>query len=228
LLLATAGDNPNISALAPFVPSETQERMRDIGRALLEYKFGHTRYRRTKVLSWISAILLEPSADANGVFAVRSTASHINALFQSLQDSDRPDHALRSTPALLKLLEALHRGIQAHSETSWPEKFKDNDKGEKWQELQLVASLTGTILIGMLDADAVATLEGQATAIAKFLRENPRPLKTQNKDQWIYIGRIALGLLEICGVDLATLGTTLTGVFGFNCLVTLGAARDRQ
>ena len=226
LLLAAAGDNADFDVLAKFVPPEGRERMSVIADSLARYKFGTTRYKRTKILSWLCAVLLQPSQDKNGAFAVRSTTSHINALFTSIRGES--GHVMRLEPALLKLIEVIGRGIQAHSEVAWPEKFKDDDQGERWQELQLVASLTGVTLLGMIDEDPSTTLERRALEIAQFMETNLRLEKTQNKEQWEYIGRIALGILDLCEVDQAALEIKIVGEFKFSCLSTLRGARDRQ
>lgn len=223
LLLAAAGDNDNYTALVPYLPKDMTDEMRGLASALKDYKFGTSRYKRTKILSWLCASLLQPAVDANGAFIVRSTASRIDELFRSVQDSPG-GHPLRDQKTLLSLLTLITRSIRAHSGASWAPKFRDNDTGEKWQELQLVASLLGTSLLCAAREDAEDVLDAKADACFAFTQANHRPEKTQNITQWRYISRIALGLLEIFEIDKGALDAKLKTQFGHSCLPTLQAA----
>jgi hypothetical protein len=224
LLLVASGDNPRPRDLVAFLPDELDPALTDIADALANYRFGSLRYKRTKVLSWVASILLQPALDG-GELQVRSTARHINTLLEQIRDDS--EHPLQSHKRLAELVRRLHETIEAHSEHDnvWDGTFKDTGSGTKWQELQLVASLVGTFLLAACSDDldsAISTSRGQ---LLSFTRSNPRPRKTQNKTQWAYIGHISLGILEAGGKSADDADAALDAQFSVSCVPTLLAAR---
>ena len=224
IVLVASGDNPRSRELTPFLPQDLDPLLSDIADALNNYKFGALRYKRTKVLSWVVSVLLQPATD-DGELQVRSTARHINALFESVRDY--PEHPMRDHDRLAALVRALHAAIEVHSEhdDAWNNTFKDKGIGSKWQELQLVASLVGTLLVWSCSENLDETFSSARERLLSFTESNPRPRKTQNKTQWAYIGHVGLGILEACGFSADDADTALSRLFQFSCIPTLLAAK---
>jgi hypothetical protein len=70
----------------------------------------------------------------------------------------------------------------------------------------------------------VEMLENNRKQIREFTAAHPRPEKTQNKTQWAFIGKVAVGLLELLKVDQQRLHERLVEAYGASCLDTLRAA----
>ena len=224
LLLVASGDSDQVDILAPYLRDEGRQRAVQLGEMLTAYRFGVSRYKRTKVLSWLTAWIMQPMLKEDGKLQVRSTAKHIDELLLAVER--RADHPLRSQERLRMLLDDLHTCIEVHQAcASWDGKFKDDGTGKKWQELQLMGSLVGVFLMSILREDLPDFLEAHHQAIMEFTSANPRPNKTQNSTQWGYIGTIALGLIEVVGLDHSALEQALYDRFRVNCLPTLRAAR---
>jgi hypothetical protein len=223
LLFACAGDNQQYAEVVPFVSGDRYPVLQRIARDLTNYKFGELRYRRTKVLSWLVSILLCPSIGNDGSLVVRSTAGHVNTLLEGIRNEHT--HALRDHERLRSLVDDLHRCIDAHSSfDSWAPRFKDNASGTKWQELQLVASLAGVFLISMAHADPGEVLEEHRDAIHAFSAQNLRPRKSQNRQQFGFIGGVALGLVDETQVSWEAIERELLARYGISSLPTLREA----
>ena len=228
LVLVASGDNPAAEHLAPYFPEQERGLLTNIARCLTDCRFGTARYRRTKLLSWLFALLFEP-AETQGKLSIRSTAKQIDRLFTAIRsegDNGAGRHHLADQSALIDLVRTTERCLDEHlSSDCWHGKFKDDENGQKWQELQLVASLVSVFLIVASEGSALPLLEGKRDELLAFTKSHPRPTKTQNKTQWAFIGEVALGILEIANIDQARLAMTLTDRYGANCLPTLRAAR---
>ena len=226
LLLVCAGDNPDVEKLAGFVTQEQRTKISDVSEYLNEYRFGTSRYKRTKMLSWLTALLMSPSAD-DGELIVRSTAKQINSLLDSIRDAPAElPHPLKDRQRLRNLVDDLHLCLDVHSGCDgWVKKFRDNKDGVKWQELQLVASLVAAFLLCVVHDDPGDLLDERRSELLEFTTNHPRPKKTQNRTQWAFIGEVSLGILELLQVSLADVEKNLVHRYGVNCLPTLQAAR---
>ena len=225
LVLVASGDNPSAKDLAPYIPADSYGALRRIAKCLSDYRFGSARYKRTKVLSWLLALLFQPSV-ASGALAIRSTAKQIDSLLSTIRDTPGNPHPLADHVKLVDLVRDTDRCLEAHSSADcWDARFKDDDKGQKWQELQLVASLLAVFLLGRLEEAPGAVLASHRDALLEFTRSHPRPENTQNKTQWAFIGEVALGVLNVLGVDEQRLEASLVSQYGTSCLPTLRAAR---
>lgn len=190
-----------------------------LGQTLKGYGFGESRYKRTKVLSWIIAVLLH---DTNGK-PLTSTARHIDQLLDQIQTT--PNHALRSKSTLASLFTWLAEVAESHAghDELWAESFMDGDKGTKWQELQLVGSLVG---LAFATAASPEDIEERIEANADSIREASatqwkRIEKTQTKTQWDYIARIATGVVEILGIDPDAASAAVSDAYGSSGLESL-------
>jgi hypothetical protein len=227
LLLAASGDNSNFENLAPYFPSDKRQLFVNISRCLDDYRFGSARYKRTKLLSWLVALLFQP-AIKNGELTVLSTAKQIDALFKNMQEAANAGdtHRLADKDVLIQLIQDMDRCLEAHSSSDcWDSVFKDEDKGQKWQELQLVASLIAVFLIGVLEESPGDLLEQYRNELLEFTQGHRRPNNTQNKTQWGYVGEVALGIIDIVGINHELLEPALIKRFGISCVPTLSAAK---
>lgn len=223
LVLAASGDNSALGDLAPYIPSTDHTLLRELSKCLDDYRFGNARYKRTKVLSWLFALLFQPS-ESGGVLTIRSTAKQIDALLGSVREN--PGHRMSDQLVLRQLVRDAHRCMEAHSSADcWAPRFKDDETGSKWQELQLVASLVGVFLIGVLESSPSEVLDRSRLALLDFTKDHRRPEKTQNKTQWAFIGEVALGILKVVGMNEERLDATLMSRYGVSCLPTLRAAK---
>jgi hypothetical protein len=223
LLLLASGDNPNVELLASYIPEEERPKLQDIGAAMSEYRFGTARYRRTKLLSWLTSLVVHPSLQDSGDLNVRSTAKQIHEALLAVESDNA--HPLRTHENLIMLASDLHACVEAHSSSgAWAPQFKDDKDGNKWQELQLVASLVGVFVANAAVADVSDLLEEKHAEVFQYTSAHLRPEKTQNKTQWGFIGKVALGLLDVLEVDVNAAERALVGRYGASCIPTLTAA----
>lgn len=226
-LIVASGDIDDVESVAPFL-SPVWESMSAVPELLEDYGFGTSRYRRTKVLSWLATLLLfDPMRD--GRPKLRSTALQINALLDRVEGNQKDP--LRSGAVLRDAFTLLATAIEAHSaiDDAWAPVFKDTDSGTKWQELQLIASLLGVAIATSILGDEVADrLESKATALAALTATKGwrRPEKTQTATQWEFIARIALWILAELDVDLEEASASLVEQFGATCIPALQAISD--
>lgn len=221
-LSVAAGDNTDLVGSADFLrPIEGE--VQAIAVNLEEYRIGDTRYRRTKVLSWLVSILASDCTTDEGTPRLLSTAGQINALLDRVQQA--PNDPLRSDAMIRQLLVVVSTAMQVHAEAdAWSPKFRDNSNGVRWQELQLVASLLGvavaTATRGPDIRDLLISRESELMEASRS-SEWKRPQKTQTKRQWEYVAMIALAILEILDIDQADASLALNEAFGTSCIQTL-------
>ncbi|MDO5670114.1 MAG: DUF262 domain-containing protein [Corynebacterium sp.] len=182
--------------------------LEELGATLKAYGFGDSRYKRTKVLSWIIAVLLHDTADpvTGERKALPSTARHIDLMLDQVADANKyPTHRLRSRAVLADLFGWIAEVVELHSghHELWAPSFKDGEKGIKWQELQLVGSVLGIAFAAAGAPDDIEDrIEEHADAIrAASATDWVRIEKAQTKSQWDYIARIATGIVDLLGVD---------------------------
>ncbi|WBM80905.1 DUF262 domain-containing protein [Cryobacterium breve] len=194
-ILVAAGDASSRSNIADIAPSLVNvPGIHELGKTLKDYGFGDARYRRTKVLGWVTSLLLSDTGGKD----LASTARHIDLLLGRVQD-DR-SHPLRNPAKIADLFGLIARAVELHAahDELWSDKFKDGKKGAKWQELQLVGSLVGiTIAVVGAPDDIEQRIDASAEAIrAASATKWSRIEKTQTRTQWDYIARIAQGIAE--------------------------------
>lgn len=217
-LVVTAGDSGNVETDAPFLASLWVD-LRSAQDVLDRYGFGQAGYKRTKLLSWVSSVLLLE----DGSPVRRSTANHINALLKRVDD-DRKD-PLRDEGNVLEAMALLDKGLDAHAGIPpevWSKHFVNSQGKGKWQELQLVASLIGLSAAFLAHGDSLAdVVESKWTDLANASASWKRPAKTQSKEQWVFIAQVVSELLELLDVDHAKVDDQLRAKFGASGLTTL-------
>lgn len=212
-MLYAAGDADRRIQAADIAPALASiPNLNQLGETLRGYGFGDSRYKRTKVLSWIIAVLLHDTAGK----PLTSTARHIDQLLDQVDKT--ANHPLRSDDTLADLFTWIARAAELHAghDELWAESFMDDGKGVKWQELQLVGSLVG---IAFASAAAPDDIEDRIEANADAVRHASatqwkRIEKAQTKTQWDYIRRIATGVVQLLGIDPAVASQEVRDRFG--------------
>lgn len=213
--LAAAGDadpNTNVAEISKSLAGI--DNLGRLGDALTAYGFGGTRYKRTKVLAWVISVLLHDTKGKD----LASTSRNIDDLLKAIQKNKA--HPLADSSTLTKLFSQLLHAVEVHSshDELWSDKFKDGDKGAKWQELQLVGSLVGiTMALAASPVDIEDRIEANGDAIRRASEQSvdwERPEKTQTKTQWDYIAKINKNLLELLGIDPAQAADAVRQQFG--------------
>lgn len=219
-ILFAAGDadpRVGVSQIAPFLADVPG--LDELGGTLQGYGFGNSRYKRTKVLFWIIAVLLRDTSGKQ----LTTTAKHIDQLLDEINEN--PKHPLIDRNTLAKLFAWIAAAAELHSghRELWADSFKDGVAGAKWQELQLVGSLVGIALALIASPDDVEErLEAHADAIYEASeRKWKRPEQTQTKTQWDYIARIVIGILEIMEIDPAQASQAVRDEYGSSGLESL-------
>ena len=155
-----------------------------------------------------------------------STATQINEMLIRVQAAKDAD-PLRSPKVICDLFTLVAEGMEAHAGADvWSPKFKNGATGERWQS-QLVASLLGVTLASLTLGEATAdALEGKYADIRALTAADwLRPRKTQTQNQWVYIAKVALAIVDLLGVDSAAIDAQLSERFGQSCIAGLQAIR---
>lgn len=223
-ILVAAGDvsaRIDVDKVAPSLAGVAG--IAQLGQTLAEYGFGAARYRRTKVLGWIVAVLLN---DSHGK-SLPSTSRHTDSLLSQIQDDE--SHLLRESDRISALFNLLVRAAELHAahDELWPDGFRGDGKGSKWQDLQLVGSLVG---VAIATAGSPSDIEDRIEASAESVRsaaldEWKREFNAQTRAQWDYIARIADGVVKKLGVDISGASDSIRLQFGSSGVESLLASR---
>lgn len=229
LLLVLSGDRPDPDELAAYLPPEVKNGIGEIGETLKDRGFGTMRFRRTKVLSWVCAMMLhQPNQARDGSFVTPSTASHIDSLLRTISER-QGEHPLFQNTTLVSLARDVKAAVTLHAnvEDAWSPRFRSK-KGlaSRWEELPLVASLLATLVLVAIGQ--AARLEDRVAEVRSFTEASPGPVKTQNKTQWEYIAKVSLGILRILGVNETEAANALKKRYGYSCLAVLQALADTK
>lgn len=207
-LLVAGGDadieNANVPALRRIEPQ-----MRALARNVTEYRFSPTRYRRTKIMSWVVATLLHETAEGG---SLPSTAKHIDTFLDRITDA--PADPMRGAGTLEDLFKWIAASVEWHAgagDETWSPSFQSSLSRGGWQELQLVGSITGVAIVfaahpdtaeDMLEGASEDLYEGSQTSRAGWDKSAwARPPKTQTREQWQCIANIASAVVEVTGAD---------------------------
>lgn len=218
-----AGDNDNMSAAAPVL-EDVRDEVNMIQQNLHDFGVAEQRYRRSKVLSWLMALLFAPPVKADSKPSLVSTARQINEFLDHVQGASNAP--LRTSTVIQDAVRIVARAMESHASSDcWDDKFR-NAKGTRWQDLQLMASLLGVAMAGVvLEDDLDARLSKHREELRRRSREEwERPRKTQTLDQWQFIASTSLAILGQLGVDVDDVGEALTRRFDSSCVLTLQAA----
>lgn len=211
--LIAAGDaDPSISGANVAQSLDGIPNLDRLGQTLSGYGFGDSRYKRTKVLSWVISVLVHDT----GSKPLTSTARNIDQLLESIQRQDA--HPLAQSATLKDLFSLLVEAVELHAshDELWSESFMDGGKGVKWQELQLVGSIVG---IAMALAASPNDLEDRIETHSEGIRtasatQWKRPEKTQTRTQWDYIARVSKETVELLDLDPTQSAQAIKDRFG--------------
>lgn len=226
-ILVAAGDASariRVNEVAPSLAGVAG--ITELGKTLADYGFGAARYRRTKVLGWIAAVLVN---DTKGKL-LPSTARHTDVLLSQVQEND--SHPLRASRRIADLFGLVAKAAEIHAahDELWPDKFRGDGKSSKWQDLQLVGSLVGiAIVLAAAPDDIEDRIEEAADEIRlTAVEEWKRPAKAQTRSQWDYIARIAHGVAVKLDVDVLEASGEIRRRFGSSGVESLLASRLRE
>lgn len=216
--LAAAGDFDSalLADIAPCLQPGWDE-IKNLQSTLREYGFGDSRYRRTKVLSWVLATLLLDSGEK-----FSSTAKHIDSLLERVQD-DKTD-PLRLDTRICDLFVWIAQASEVHaaSEEAWAPAFRDGNQGLKWQELQLVGSLVGIAIAALTLGDELeSAVVDAAPSLHEATKSLLRPENVQSKSQWVFISQIAQAIVRVLDVDRTEASKLMHERFGSSGIETL-------
>lgn len=222
-LVVTAGDSGTMEADAPFLEGPWGD-LKSTQKVLDSYGFGQAGYKRTKLLSWVSSVLLLEDGSPER----RSTANHINALLKRVDE--KKNDPLRDEAKVREAMVVLDNGLDAHATIPpdvWAKRFVNSQAKGKWQELQLVASLIGLSAASVLYGDHLPDVVDQKLdALADASSRWERPRKTQSKEQWQFIAKVVADLLDVLGVPVDEVDERLREQFNASGLKALVALCD--
>ena len=221
LMLVLGGDSHRPAELVPFagdldidvVPSTFRNR-----------QVGDSRFHRTKLASWVAAILVHQPNRTDTSIKTPSTSGYINAMLEAVSADSK--HPMRDETNLRTLANAMIGGAAlldelAGEEDAYSPRFVSKKKdGVRWEDLPMVAAWTSctlATLVGRTPGDA----EGIGDAVRKATEQRAPLEKQQSRTQWGYLARTTFELLEAMGSDLEKLDRTLKQKLGFSCLPTL-------
>lgn len=224
-LLATAGDAEDVEAVAPFL-ADVWDDLSSTPATLdnKQYGFGRAGYKRTKLLSWVAAVLFAES----GPIGSRSTAATVNALLRRV-DENKHD-VFRQEDVVRDAMLLLDHGLDAHAAVpdAWAPGFRNSQSANGWQELQLVSTLIAlSAAYAVLGDELVDRLEEVHPEIQHATATLwARPSKTQSAEQWRFTAAVVRELLEILAVDPGDAEDRLRTRFGSSGLGSLLALRN--
>ncbi|NSX16072.1 DUF262 domain-containing protein [Cupriavidus taiwanensis] len=224
LLLVLSGDRPYSEDLAAYLPADVKSGIDEVGEALRDRGFGTLRFKRTKVLSWVCALMLhQPNRSRDDSFVTPSTASHIDSFLRAISDR-QGSHPLFQNTVLVSLARDIKAAVRLHAdaEDAWSPRFRSK-KGHasSWEELPLVASLLVTFILAATGASE--RLLGRIGEVRRLTEASPGPAKSQNKTQWEYISKVSLGVLRTLEIDEAAAAAALEKRYGYSCIEVLQA-----
>ncbi|MHC6231738.1 GmrSD restriction endonuclease domain-containing protein [Arthrobacter sp. MMS24-T111] len=224
-ILVSAGDSDpraDITKIAPSLESNWSN-IQPLQETLRGYGFGASRYRCTKVLSWIVASLLGESRSET----LPSTAKHIDTLLQRIQNN-RQD-PLRNPDVIGDLFHWLAESVEIHAANTelWSSKFRDGGSGAKWQELQLVGSLLGIAIANAADPEGIERrVYEHGSEIYEASKLWKRPTKTQTRTQWEFIAKVSRDIVRLLQVEEASASAAISARFGSSGVDSLWAVID--
>lgn len=226
LLLLLSGDSTDADALAPYLDRNKLD-LSAIPEMLEAMNVADGRFNRTKVTSWVTALLAHRIESRSIPPVCPGSTSLVEGLLRTI--ADRKGHPMRGEKACELLAYDLAKGAELLSDLRKQEAFHpkftgEASGGEKWEDLPAVSAWTACTLgaiSGVTAADDRIT-----AAVLETTKRVIRLTKQQARSQWGYIAKVTFDLLRAMAVDEHTLAPTLEKRFGHNCLAELEARRS--
>lgn len=224
LMLLLAGDSADLNALAPYLDVSEFD-LRTIPDLLTSLVVSEGRFNRTKVTSWVSALLVHPIENRGTTPPCPGSTSLIEKMMLGV--ADNKNHMMRSGQSCAQLAQHLRDGAVLFTalrnmDAFWPQFTHPTSPGEKWEDLPAVAVWTACSIAAM---SGVAATQDTRAAVFEVTRNTERLKKQQARSQWGYIARVTLNLLKAMKVD-ASISTILTRNVGNDCTAALEARLD--
>lgn len=224
MLLLLAGDNDNTEALAPYLQESDLDLTR-VPALLRALSVGDARFNRTKITSWVAAIVVHHLDAKEGSKSWPGSTSLVEGMMRAVADSKT--HPMLSRKACEQLAHALHGGAKLLDELrkmdAFSPKFSQPSRGgEKWEELPAVAAWTACTLGAVAGVQATERIRAAVLAATSRVEKLK---KQQARSQWGYVAAVTLDLLQAMDVDPAGLGPLLEKRFGYDCIPALQSRR---
>lgn len=225
LLLLLSGDSTDADALAPYLDRNKLD-LSAIPEMLRAMNVADGRFNRTKVSSWVTALLVHRIESRSEKPVCPGSTSLVEGLMRTI--ADRKGHPMRDKKACEVLAYDLAKGAVLLSELRNQSAFHHNftgevSGGEKWEDLPAVSAWTACTLAAI---SGITAADDRITAAVRETTARVKRLtKQQASSQWGYIAKVTFDLMEAMAVDAGALAPILEKRFGHNCLTELGARR---
>jgi hypothetical protein len=226
LMLLLSGDSKDAEALAPYLDGGKLD-LTAIPEMLDAMNVADGRFNRTKVTSWVAALIAHRVESRSAQPVCPGSTSLVEGLMRTI--AERKSHALRAEKACELLAYDLTKGAtllsDLRNQSAFHQKFTgEASGGEKWEDLPAVSAWTACTLAAI--AGVSAADDGLAAAVRESTERVQRLTKQQARSQWGYIAKVTLGLLQAMDVRQSTLVPILEKRFGHSCLAELEARRS--
>lgn len=221
MLLVLGGDSSRPDELVPFAKHLD---LALVAGTLHELQVGVSRFHRTKLASWVAAILIhQPNRGDKGI-KTPSTSGFINAMLEAATaDAAHPmrDHGnLKNLATAMTTGAALMRELAGEEYAFSPKFVNKKGDGIRWEDLPTVAVWTACTLAAVVGKTA-EDAEDISDAVREVTENRPPLEKQQSRTQWGYLARTTFELLDAMEIDEDELEKSLKQQFGFTCLPTL-------
>jgi hypothetical protein len=226
LLLLLSGDSTDAAALAPYIDRSKLD-LSAIPEMLKSMNVADGRFNRTKVTSWVAALLAHPLESRSAQPVYPGSTSLVEGLMRTI--ADQKHHPMRGEKACELFAYDVARGAallsDLRNQNAFHHKFTgEASGGEKWEDLPAVSAWTACTLAAIA---GVTVADERITAAVRETTERVlRLTKQQARSQWGYIAKATFDLLRAMDVDESALVPVLEKRFGHNCLAKLQARRS--
>jgi hypothetical protein len=227
-MLFVSGDRPE-PTIAPELVDDNIDP--SFAHEIIEARgFSVARFRRTKILLWTVATLIQKTAQAtDGSYRTPSTASHIDEFLRSIDSGHFAQFKSKATVQTLArdIIAALE--LHQTATDAWHPKFIRKGKSEmasRWEELPVVASLLACIVLVVMGEEELLLTE--IDGIRELTATMVGPTSTQNKTQWAHIANASTAILERLGVDMGEADEALIARYGDSAIPALLEIRKIQ
>jgi hypothetical protein len=226
LLLLLSGDSTDAEALAAYIAPNKLD-LSAIPEMLKAMNVADGRFNRTKVTSWVVALLAHRIESRSEQPICPGSTSLIEGLMRTI--ADRKNHPMRAEKACELFACDLVKGAALLSDLrnrdAFHHKFTGEvSGGEKWEDLPAVSAWAACTLAAI--AGVTAADDRTTAAVRETTARVQRLTKQQARSQWSYIANVTFDLLRAMDVDERALAPSLEKRFGHNCLAELRARRS--
>lgn len=210
-VLATAAGDRTAPLRASRFNEKPTDSLSSIEQIFDGYGVSRSRFKRTKILSWIMATSLISCTGPDGAPRRLATAQQINHLMELASD---PGHPLGGRGKASEAVGLIAFALQTHhGMQNWAPSFRG---ARGWQDLTLVASVVPLVLaapvLGPELPDRMRLHEDRLAELSATSWAKPR--KTQTNVQWEFQARVALEMLSVLDVPNEAAHVGAASLFG--------------